>query len=110
MEDYPKKLLFEACFLGDGIFLYPVNANIDFPFNRLALGAQFKSDDICIVIMFQEILVDLKEALIGTKNIIEAGQLYPFFPENCCNQSLYSRPVLQGYGGFKKEINGWFCC
>lgn len=82
MQDNTEKLLFEACFLGDRIFLYPVNANIDFPLNWLAFGAKFKSDDICIVIVLQEILVDLEQTFICTKDIIETAQFYSFLPEN----------------------------
>ncbi len=61
---------------GCGVFPHPVEADIDFRDD--GIGVEGKGDDVRVVIMAQMGLVDFEEKRIGTKNIVNAGQLIPF--------------------------------
>ena len=80
MKNYPVELCVIILIQFFGIFPDPVKADINFSLNRRPIGSQVKADDICIVIVFQELLVDAQQVLIGTKNISKRteGRLFLF--------------------------------
>ena len=75
MEYNTMKLSVKRLTQGCCIFFYPINTDVQLCFKRrLAGGRKIKSDDICIIIVLQEIAVDPEQMIIVTKNNIERAQ------------------------------------
>ena len=75
MEDDTMKLsvkrLAERCC----VFFNPVDTDVQLCFKgRLAGGRKIKGDDVCIIVVFQEVAVDTEQVIIVTKNNIQRTQ------------------------------------
>ena len=96
MENNPMNLLFKRDPESLSIFLYPVNANINFSPNagRIIIR-QVKSYDICINIMFKVLLIDLEEIVIGTKDKLQLRQFRAFFFKEGWQEPFQGLPVMK---------------
>jgi len=72
MENDTMKLSVKRLPKRCGIVFYPVNTDVQLSLKRsLARGGKIKSDDVCIIIVLQEVAVDPKQMLVTAKNNVE---------------------------------------
>lgn len=56
-----------------GILSYPINANVNLSLCGCRIAGQLESDDICVSVVIQIVLVDRQEIFIGAKDIAEGA-------------------------------------
>jgi len=75
VEDDTMKLPVKRLTQRGCVFFNPIDADVQFCFKgRLAGGRKIKGDDVCIIIMLQEVAVDVEQMIIVTKNNIQRTQ------------------------------------
>lgn len=65
MNDYAVQLTLEGLSQLSGIITNPLYRYINFPYKRLVTGAEFKADDVGIIIVLKVLPVDLQQTLVG---------------------------------------------
>ncbi len=79
VKNDPKELFFDRGPKYPGIFPYPVNTDIDFPYNGLPGFGKGEGDNIRIEVVTKEFTVDFQQSVVGHKNILKFGQFFSFF-------------------------------
>lgn len=108
MKHYPEYFLGERYSEPGGIILNPVRTDKDFSIDRLPLVRQIESDDICVVIVFQEPAVDIKQVLVGAEDIVYAFQFLSLLLQYAFNVRFQRAPVSEGeiYKEVKMYVGG----
>ena len=74
MNDYPVKLPVKALSQVPRILPNPINRDINLALQWLRLPAQFKADDVGVIVVLQKLLIDIQHAFIIAENKIEGFQ------------------------------------
>lgn len=82
MENDPMQFRSKGYALGFGVIADPVQAYVDFSCEETGFG-QVKCDDICIVVVFEILAIDLQNSFVRAKNVIHRIDPLLFFFEEC---------------------------
>ena len=107
VEDDPVQFLSDRTPKFPCILPNPVDADVDFPANRLTRTRQREGDNIRIKVMLEELPVDFQQALVGTENIAQFRQRFLFLSEERDKELFQPGSFLQGNGFEEYETVFW---
>jgi hypothetical protein len=79
-----------------GIFPYPGDTYINFTAYWLIRPGKREADDIGIKIVLKKLAVYFEQSIVGTENILQVSQFFPFPFKQGRQENLQLPPLFQG--------------
>ncbi len=93
MKYYPVQLTGKRSFKCFGIFPYPVDTDIDISNKLFSNWRKLESDDVCQGVVIKIILVERKEVVVRTEDIINCIYPLAFFLKKPLQEGFQNIPV-----------------